>query len=98
MIDPRVCLICGQKIRESETHGVGLCLEYEPTATKTIDSQYPRVIPTKLRALECPAWPPETCLSRLQSCRVMLALHGILTDEENERCKKRIAKIANEEE
>ena len=61
------------------------------------DSQYSRAIPTELRKKKSPSWKAEHHLSRLQSCRVMLALHGILTDAENERCKKRIAKIANEE-
>jgi hypothetical protein len=43
----------------------------------------------------CPAWRQETLLSRLQSCRVMLACHGMLTDRQNETIKKRLADIAN---
>ena len=56
------------------------------------DSQYRRPVPEQLQ----PVWWTENFISRLQSCRVMLALHGILTDSENERCKKRIAKTSQQ--
>jgi hypothetical protein len=44
----------------------------------------------------CPVWKPETILSRLQRCRVMLALHDCLTEAENEKVKQRIAKLTEE--
>ena len=45
----------------------------------------------------CFVWPKETILSRLQRCRIMLALHECLTDADNEKVKARIASLANDE-
>ena len=39
-----------------------------------------------------PAWKSETTAERIHKCRMMLHLHGFLTDAENERVKRRQVK------
>jgi hypothetical protein len=39
----------------------------------------------------CPRWKAEPFLARLQACKSMLAVHGLLTDAEAERVQRRIA-------
>lgn len=52
------------------------------------------VVRTLNRMQWVPAWKAETIIGRLQSCRAMLALHGVLSEAENARVLKRIAKEA----
>lgn len=44
------------------------------------------------------AWPEATLADRLYDCRVMLYVHGILTDAERERADQRIEKLIKERE
>lgn len=37
-----------------------------------------------------PAWPAEPLADRLDRCRAMLAIHGMLTEKESKACRKRI--------
>jgi hypothetical protein len=39
------------------------------------------------------AWFAETLLARLHRSRILLVCHGILTDKENEKVKKRLTKM-----
>ncbi len=41
-----------------------------------------------------PEWPKTNAAARVDACRTMLALHGFLSDTENERVAKRIDKWA----
>lgn len=38
----------------------------------------------------CPAWGEQSLTDRLQTCRIMLVLHGCLTDGESARVEARI--------
>ena len=38
------------------------------------------------------AWKREAALDRIEGCRVMLNLHGFVSDAENEKIKQRIRK------
>ena len=38
------------------------------------------------------AWKKSTAIDRIDACRMMLRIHGFLSDNENESVKRRIAK------
>lgn len=41
-------------------------------------------------------WKGEPFIDRLQSCLSMLVLHGVITDSENQKARKRIERIREE--
>ena len=52
-----------------------------------------RIDPDKM----CAPWKAETMLSRLHSCRVMLACYDLLSDKQSDLIKRKIEKLANGE-
>jgi hypothetical protein len=43
-----------------------------------------------MSATKAPMWPEEPLPLRLDRCRSMLVIHGMLSERESDRCRKRI--------
>lgn len=43
-----------------------------------------------MSATKAPVWPAENLAVRLDRCRAMLVIHGMLTEKESTACRKRI--------